>query len=50
MIAEFNDIGMLLTILGKGEYFSQEFVDRCSRKIEDSVNGMLDRAEGNQES
>lgn len=51
MIAEFNDIGMLLTILGKGEYFSQDFVDRCSKKIEESVGKMLDAAEGsNQES
>jgi DNA repair exonuclease SbcCD ATPase subunit len=50
IIAGFNEVGMLLTILGKGEYFSQEFVDRCSKKIEDSVNAMLDKAEETQAS
>ena len=48
-IAEFNEIGMLLDILGKSEYFSDGFVSRCSAKIEEIVTKALDESEKPQE-
>lgn len=44
-IAEFNEIGMLLDILGKSEYFSDAFVSRCSAKVEEIVTKALDASE-----
>lgn len=44
-IAEFNEIGMLLDILGKSEYFSDSFVSRCAAKIEEIVTKALDASE-----
>jgi hypothetical protein len=44
-IAEFNEIGMLLDILGKSEHFHDEFVTRCSDKIEELVSKALDASE-----
>ena len=44
-IAEFNEIGMLLDILGKSEYFSDAFVSRCASKIEEIVTKALDASE-----
>lgn len=45
LIKDFNDIGMLLSILGKSEYFDESFTKRCAGKIEEVVTGMLDRAD-----
>ena len=45
MITEFNEIEMLLSILGKSEHFSDSFVERCSRKIEEIITKALDSAE-----
>lgn len=45
IIAEFNEIGMLLDILGKAEYFQDSFVKRCSNKIEELVGKALDASE-----
>ena len=45
VIAEFNEIGMLLEILAKSEHFSEAFVSRCSEKIEEIVTKALDNAE-----
>lgn len=45
VIAGFNVVGMLLSIVEKGEYFSQEFADRCTAKIEEVVTDMLDTSE-----
>lgn len=44
-IAEFNEIGLLLGIVSKGEYFSNSFVDRCTEKIEHLVNSALDASD-----
>lgn len=44
-IAEFNEIGMLLDILGKSEHFHEAFVTRCSDKIEELVNKAMDASE-----
>ena len=44
-ISEFNEIGMLLDILDKGEHFSEEFVTRCSTKIESIITRALDDSE-----
>ncbi len=45
IISEFNEIGMLLEILGKSEHFSEDFVTRCSKMIEEIVTKALDDAE-----
>lgn len=45
VIAEFNEIGMLLDILGKAEYFKEAFVQRCSNKIEELVGKAIDASE-----
>lgn len=44
-ISEFNEIGMLLSIIDKSEHFSEKFVTRCSSKIEEIVTKALDNAE-----
>lgn len=49
VIAEFNEIGMLLSILDKSEHFSEEFVTRCSGKIEQIITGALDNSERREE-
>lgn len=49
VIAGFNDVGLLLEIIEKGENFSSEFVDRCTRKVEETITMMLDRAEQKKE-
>lgn len=45
VIAEFNEIGMLLDILGKSEHFSEKFCNRCSSKIEELITKAMDAAE-----
>lgn len=47
VIAGFNTVGLLLSIVEKGEYFDQGFTDRCANKIQEVVTGMLDAAEKN---
>ena len=44
-IAEFNEIGMLLDVLGKSEHFSEKFVTRCSNKIEELITKAMDASE-----
>ncbi len=44
-IAEFNEIGMLLDVLGKNEHFSKKFVTRCSNKIEELITKAMDASE-----
>lgn len=44
-IAEFNEIGILLDILAKSEHFSEDFITRCSKKIEEIVTKALYAAE-----
>lgn len=50
VIAEFNELNMLLEILGKGEHFTEQFVTRCASKIEDMVTRALDASEKREES
>lgn len=45
IIAEFNEIGMLLDILDKSEHFSEDFVSRCSKKVEEIITKALDNSE-----
>jgi len=45
VISEFNEIGMMLEIIDKGEHFSESFVTRCSKKVEEIVTKALDNAE-----
>ena len=45
IISGFNEIDMLLSILSKSEHFSEEFVNRCSAKIEQIVTEALDNGE-----
>ena len=45
IISEFNEIGMLLSILERSEHFSEEFVTRCSSKIEETVTKAFDAQE-----
>lgn len=44
-IAEFNEIGMLLDVLDKSEHFSENFVTRCSNKIEELITKAMDASE-----
>lgn len=44
-IAEFNEIGMLLDVLGKSEHFSEKFITRCSSKIEELITKAIDASE-----
>ena len=48
-IAEFNEIGMLLDVLGKSEHFSEAFVTRCSNKIEELISKAMDASEKQEE-
>ena len=45
VIAHFNEISMLLSIIDKGEYFDASFVERCSKRIQDTVTEALDASE-----
>lgn len=45
VIAEFNEIGMLLDVLGKSEHFSEKFVTRCASKIEELITKAMDASE-----
>ena len=49
VIAEFNEIEILLSVLAKSMYFESAFVDRCAAKVQDVINGMLDKTEENKE-
>ena len=45
VIAEFNEIGMLLDVLGKSEHFNDKFVTRCANKIEELITKAMDASE-----
>ena len=49
VIAEFNEIGMLLDILGKSEHFDEKFITRCSSKVEEIVSKAMDASEKKEE-
>ena len=42
VISEFNDLGLLLDIIGKGEYFSSDFVECCTERVEKLVRKALE--------
>ena len=48
-LAEFNEVGMLLDILGKSEHFNEKFITRCSSKIEEIVSKAMDASEKKEE-
>lgn len=48
-IAEFNEIGMLLDVLGKSEHFSEKFTTRCASKIEELITRAMDALEKQEE-
>ena len=48
-IAEFNEIGMLLDVLGKSEHFNEKFITRCSSKIEEIISKAMDASEKKEE-
>ena len=48
-IAEFNEIGMLLDVLGKSEHFNEKFITRCSNKIEELITKAMDASEKQEE-
>ena len=45
IISNFNDIGLLISIIEKSEYFSEDFIGRCTSKVEEVVTRMLDSAD-----
>ena len=49
VIAEFNEIGMLLDILKQAEQFTPQFVERCANKIEELITKALDVSEKQEE-
>ena len=48
-LAEVNEIGVLLDVLGKSEHFSEKFVTRCSSKIEELITKAMDATEVQEE-
>lgn len=42
VISEFNDLGLLLEIIGKAEYFSSDFIESCTERVEKLVRKALD--------
>ena len=50
IIGNFNDIGILLSILKQSEYFDESFIGRCAGKIQGVITQMLDSAEEPSES
>jgi hypothetical protein len=49
IINGFNEVGLLLSILGKDTFFNDSFVERCAKKIESIVTTALDKEESNRE-
>lgn len=49
IIDNFNEIGMLSSLLSKAEYFESSFVDRIANKIQEIVNSALDASEKREE-
>lgn len=49
VIASFNMLEMLLSIIEKGEYFESSFVDKCVEKIQSGVTLMLENADKKEE-
>ena len=45
VIAEFNEIGMLLSLLERSEHFDVSFVQRCASRIQRLVSEAMDIAE-----
>lgn len=45
VINNFNAAGLLLSIIKESEYFDEDFISRCSKKIQTVVTEMLDNVE-----
>ena len=45
VIAEFNEINLLLSIIDKSEHFDSNFIDRCCLKIQAVISKAMDAAE-----
>lgn len=45
IIAGFNDVGLLLSIIDKSEYFESAFITRCVDKIQTTMGKMLDKSD-----
>lgn len=45
IISEFNEIGMLLSLLEKSEHFEASFTSRCANRIQKLISEALDIAE-----
>lgn len=49
VIDSFNEVEMLLSILGKAEYFKPEFVERCASEIQEVITKALDNSKKKEE-
>lgn len=49
VIAEFNEVGMLLSVLERSEFFKDAFVTRCSSKIQEIITNALNASEKKEE-
>lgn len=45
IISNFNDIGLLLSVIKQSEFFDDYFIKRCSDKIQTIITEMLDSTE-----
>ena len=45
VLANFNDVGLLLSIIDKSEYFDTSFVERCIKKVQTIITEMMDNAD-----
>lgn len=49
VIANFNEIGLLLAILDKSEHFTIKFSEMCADKIEKTITAMMEEPEEEEE-
>jgi DNA-binding LacI/PurR family transcriptional regulator len=45
IIENINEIGLLLSVIDKAEYFESAFVDKCASKVQSNVELMWKQAE-----
>lgn len=41
IISNFNDVGMLLSIIKMAEYFDDDFIVKCTAKVQSVISEML---------
>ena len=49
VIDSFNEVEMLLSILGKSEHFDSAFVERCANEIQEIITRALDASKKKEE-